>query len=276
MKSLYLVLKEQITHFYLIRRLSFYELKSANNSNYLGIAWEFLNPLIQVLIYWFVFGYGIRARGDVELSTGELIPFLPWMITGFILYTLFYQSTIQGSKSIYTRLKMLSKMNFPLSIIPNIVIFSQLYIHFFMIIIAVIIIYVFGYSLDIHFVQIFYFLFSTVIFSYSLALITSTLSTIIRDIHMLLNSSLRLLLYVSPVLWSIEDSGRMSVSIKGLLRYNPLYYLIEGYRASFFGTGWYFIENIDLTIYFWILTLFILFLGSIVHVRFKRHLIDFV
>lgn len=102
-----------------------------------------------------------------------------------------------------------------------------------MIIIAVIIIYVFGYSLDIHFVQIFYFLFSTVIFSYSLALITSTLSTIIRDIHMLLNSSLRLLLYVSPVLWSIEDSGRMSDSIKGLLRYNPLYYLIEGYRASF-------------------------------------------
>src|SRR5699024_2861165 len=141
-----------------------------------------------------------------------------------------------------------------------IVIFSQLYIHLFMIILAITIIYIYGFSLDIHFVQIIYFLFSTVIFSYALALITSTLSTIIRDIHMLLNSSLRLLLYLSPVLWSLEDSGRMSESIKGLLRYNPLYYLIEGYRASFFGTSWYFIENIDLTIYFWILTLFILFL----------------
>ena len=33
------VLKEQIKHFYLIRRLSVYELKSKNKNNYLGMAW---------------------------------------------------------------------------------------------------------------------------------------------------------------------------------------------------------------------------------------------
>ncbi|NLJ19260.1 ABC transporter permease [Globicatella sulfidifaciens] len=275
MKSVITVIKEQFQNFYLIRRLSFYELKSVNNSNYLGIAWEFINPLIQILIYWFVFGYGIRARADVELSSGEFVPFLPWMITGFILWNLFYQSTILGSKSIYTRLRILSKMNFPLSIIPNIVIFSQLYIHIFMILLAVTILFIFGYTIDIYFIQIFYYLFATVVFSYSLALITSTLSTIIRDIHMLLNASLRLLLYVSPILWS-TDASKMDSWVTTIMRLNPLYYLIEGYRASFFGLGWYFYERSHYTLYFWLLNLILLFIGSKLHMRFRRHLIDYL
>lgn len=275
MKSVIKVVKEQFQHFYLIRRLSFYELKSVNNSNYLGIAWEFINPLIQILIYWFVFGYGIRERADIEISTGELIPFLPWMITGYILWLLFYQSTILGSKSIYTRLRMLSKMNFPLSIIPNIVIFSQLYIHIFMILLAITILFIFGYSVDLYFIQIFYYLFATIVFSYSLALITSTLSTIIRDIHMLLNASLRLLLYVSPILWNMNLSS-MDPWVVKIMKLNPVFYLIEGYRASFFGTGWYFYEHINYTVYFWILTSILLFLGSILHMKFRKHLIDFL
>ena len=60
------VLKEQIQNFYLIRRLSLYELKSKNKNNYLGMAWEVINPSIQILIYWFVFGT-INKRADVEI-----------------------------------------------------------------------------------------------------------------------------------------------------------------------------------------------------------------
>ena len=52
MNSAIKVIKEQIEHFYLIRRLSLYELKSKNKSNYLGMAWEVINPVIQILIYW--------------------------------------------------------------------------------------------------------------------------------------------------------------------------------------------------------------------------------
>src|SRR5699024_4724779 len=117
MKSAIIVIKEQIDHFYLIRRLSLYELKSKNKSNYLGMAWELINPLIQILIYWFVFGT-IRQRNDIDLAPGmESVPFLYWLIAAFILWTFFFQSTIQGSKSIFSRLKLLSKMNFPMSVI---------------------------------------------------------------------------------------------------------------------------------------------------------------
>lgn len=276
MKSAILVLKEQIKNFYLIRRLSLYELKSANNSNYLGMTWEILNPLIQILIYWFVFGYGIRERADIEIEPGVFIQFLPWMLSGFILWFFFYQSTIQGSKSVYTRLKMLAKMNFPMSVIPNFVIFSQIYIHIFMMIIAIIILHLFNYYVNIFYLQLIYFLFATVVFSYALALITSTLSTIIRDIHMFLNSSLRMLLYLSPILWNVASSDDVANWIKIVMKLNPLYYLIEGYRSGFLGLGWYFIDNWIYTLYFWGVTFILFLIGASIHVKFRKYFIDFL
>ena len=66
MSSALTVLREQIKNFYLIRRLSVYEMKSANSNNYLGILWEIINPMIQISIYWFVFGFGIHNRKDID------------------------------------------------------------------------------------------------------------------------------------------------------------------------------------------------------------------
>lgn len=275
MKNLTQVLSAQFTNFYLIVRLSLYEIKSNNNSNYLGMAWEFINPLVQILIYWFVFGYGIRSRSDIELATGELIPFLPWMVIGFSLWMFFYQSTIQGSKAIFTRLRMLSKMNFPLSIIPNIAIFSQLYIHFFMLIVVVIVLWIYDFTLTYYIIQLIYFLFATLTFTFALSLITSTLSTIIRDVHMFLNATLRMFLYLSPILWN-TDASDMAEWIQLIMRLNPLHYLIEGYRAAFLGSGWYMIEQWEITLFFWVLTFALLLLGSLVHTKFSRHLVDFL
>lgn len=272
MKSAITVLKEQIQHFYLIRRLSLYELKSKNKSNYLGMAWEVINPVIQILIYWFVFG-SIRQRADIEVVPGFEVPFINWLLGGFILWTFFYQSTIQGSKSIYTRLRMLSKMNFPMSVIPNIVIFSQFYIHLFMLGIAFLIFQLTGFHATLYFTQIVYYMFAAFCLIFAISLITSTLSTIIRDVHMLLNATLRMLLYLSPVLWQMTI---LKEPVASILKLNPLYYLIEGYRSSLFGTEWYFIVHWQYTLYFWAVVVVLLLFGSALHVKFRRHFIDYL
>ncbi|MCG4627826.1 teichoic acid ABC transporter permease, partial [Anaerostipes hadrus] len=75
MKSAITVLKEQINSFYLIIRLSLYEVRSENRNNYLGILWEVINPMIQLAIYWFVFGFGLRG--------GHPQPgYIPWLFAG--------------------------------------------------------------------------------------------------------------------------------------------------------------------------------------------------
>lgn len=274
MKAAITVIKEQVQNFYLIRRLSMFELKSDNKSNYLGMAWEVINPSIQILIYWFVFGT-INKRADVEVMPGMDVPFIAWLICGFIFWNFFYQATIQGSKSIYTRLGMLSKMNFPMSVIPSYVIFSKFYVHLLLILITIVILNFLGFYVNIYYFQLIYFVFATLFLTFSISLITSTLSTIVRDVHMFLNSILRMFIYLTPILWPISSFFEKGV-LSRIIKLNPLFYLVEGYRASLFGTEWYFLVHWKYTLYFWVVAIFLFLFGSYIHVKFRRNLIDYL
>src|SRR5699024_10515594 len=112
--------------------------------------------------YWFVFGT-IRNRAPVEVA-GEEVVFFAWLLAGFFMWIYCYQSIIQGSKSIYTRLRMLSKMNFPMSVIPNFVIFSNLYMHFIMLVLTICILHYMGFYATIYYAQIIYFFFFSTCF----------------------------------------------------------------------------------------------------------------
>lgn len=273
MKAAITVFKEQIEHFYLIRRLSIYEIKSKNRNNYLGMTWELINPAIQMLIYWFVFST-IRKRAPIEIN-GVEVPFFAWLLAGFFIWIFCYQSIIQGSKAIYSRLRMLSKMNFPMSVIPNFVIFSNFYIHLILLGVSIVVLQFMGYYATIYYLQFIYFMVSAFCLLFSISLITSTLSTIIRDFHMLLNSTVRMLLYLSGVLWPITLLEEFPLIMK-LMMLNPLFYLIQGYRAAFFGSEWYFITHWQYSLYFWGLVIALFVIGAILHVKFRRHFIDYL
>lgn len=277
MKSAITVFREQFKHFNLIRRISLYELKNNNSANYLGIAWEIISPLIQIAVYWFVFGYLISGGKQREIPNpdGEgTLQFFPWLIAGLIIWMFFQPAATQGSKSIYSRLRLLSKMNFPMSIIPNITVFSKLYPHLILIGIAFIIMQITGYTVSIYILQLPYFVFAAFAFTYTFALFMSTLTTLIRDLQLLLQATLRMVLYLTPILWVSQS---LPDFLKTLMKLNPLYYLVEGYRASLLGqNGWYFITSWEYTLYFWAVTIVLFIIASALHMRFRRHFIDFL
>jgi teichoic acid transport system permease protein len=276
MRSVMTVLNEQLKSFYLIKRLSNYEIKSANRNHYLGILWEIINPMIQISIYWFVFGYGIfrsSGRADVQMD-GEMIPYFPWMLSGFIVWFFINPAIIQGSKSIYSRITMISKMNFPISVMPTVVIFSKLYQHLMLLAVSLVIFQFLGYPISIYYLQLPYFIVSTIVLMVALSLITSTISTIVRDFQMLIQSMIRILIYISPFLWPpYHLKPEMIVT---LMKLNPIFYLAEGYRASILGLNWYPIEHWEYTLYFWGITIALLLFGSILHVKFRDRFVDFL
>jgi len=77
MSSFVSILKEQVKNIYLIKRLANFEIRIANRNNYLGTAWELINPMIQIAIYCFIFGLGFRSNQQIEG-----IPFIYWLIVG--------------------------------------------------------------------------------------------------------------------------------------------------------------------------------------------------
>lgn len=268
MKSAWRVIKEQIEYFYLVRRLSVYELRSLTSGNYLGMAWEIINPAIQITIFWFVFGFGIRQRADV----GD-IPYFQWMLAGILVWFLINQGITKPSKSIYTKIKMLSKMNFPMSIIPSYVIFAQFYVHIVIMVLGTILLQFLGYPLSIYIVQIPIYTAGVLSLLLGMSLILSTLTTIVRDVQMLLQAVMRMLLYLSPILW---PPSLLPESWQTFIKLNPFYYIIEGYRYSLLGEGWYFIENPVYTLYFIGITAAIFIVGSYLHVKFRSQFIDFL
>jgi teichoic acid transport system permease protein len=130
-----------------------------------------------------------------------------------------------------------------------------------------------GYPISIYYLQLPYYIASAVVFMVALTLITSTLAMIIRDVQMFVQAIMRMVFYVTPLIWYSPD---LPGPLLNLIKANPLTYLVEGYRASILGQSWHFIENIDYTLYFWGLTIVLLMIGSSLHLKFRNHFVDYL
>jgi teichoic acid transport system permease protein len=267
MKAVFEILKEQIINLHLILRLAIYNTKSKYQSHHLGAAWNFLNPVLQIGIYWFVFGIGIRGGKPI----GE-VPFFIWLMVGLIPWLFLSSAIVQGANSIYTKVSLVAKMKFPVSVLPTISIIGNAFGFVFMLIFLIVLLFIYQINPGIYMIQLIYYLICVFVFLFAVSLLLSTISTIIRDFQMLISSFIRMGLYLSGVLWDINSLPEIYVNI---LKLNPLYYLIDGFRKTFLYHEWFFVDWVYMS-YFWILTLLILFTGALIHNKFRKQFVDYI
>ncbi|WP_374055175.1 ABC transporter permease [Rossellomorea sp. FM04394] len=267
MKFVFLIIKEQLTNIHLMLRLATYEIKGKYLMHYLGVLWQFLNPAIQIAVYWLIFGLGIRGGGEVNGY-----PFFTFLIVGIIPWFFISPSINQGSNSVFKQIKLVSKMKFPISILPSVSILSNFFNFLVMLTLMVVILYFNGVTPSLYLLQLPYYLFCTIVFLYATTLLFSTFSTIVRDFQSLLQSTLRMLFYLSPILWDIH---MMPDIFDPIIKLNPIYYLIDGYRNTFLYNIWFF-EDVNFLMYFWIVTIFLLYIGSSLHMKFRKKFIDYL
>lgn len=275
MNALVRIVKEQVTSFPLILRLASYETKSQYQMNYLGVLWQFLNPLIQMLAYWFVFGMGIRNSKPVITGIGE-VPFIVWMLAGLIPWFFISPTILDGSNSVFKRINMVAKMNFPISSLPSVVIASNLFSYFVMMGVYVIVLLARGVYPSLHWIQYIYYLICMIVFMFSFSLFNSTISVLVRDYQFLPQAVTRLLFFLLPIFWNIsERTGKNHPNLLPVLKLNPIFYLIEGFRNSFLDGKWFF-QDMKYTLYFWLFTFLLLLVGSILHMKFRDKFVDFL
>ncbi|KGI86218.1 MULTISPECIES: ABC transporter permease [Exiguobacterium] len=263
-KSAKAILSELQSSKYLIMRLATYETKSNYSMQYLGFLWEFVTPLLQIAVYWFVFGFGIRSGRPIDG-----VPFLPWLVAGIVVWFFIAAAITSTARSVYSKIGLVSKMSFPISTIPAYVLLSLFYRHAILVAVSYVLMWAFGYPMGLHSLWFIYLAISALALLYSLALITSALTTIVRDLQNLLQSLMRMLMYLTPIFW--VPTGRLA----DILQVNPLYYLIEGYRSMFLGTDWL-ANNWAYGLYYWAIVLVLFFVGSMIHMRFRRYFIDYI
>lgn len=267
MKFVTKILTEQFLNLALIFRMCIYDLKGKYQMHYLGLLWEFITPAFKVLIYWFVFGLGIRGGEPVNGT-----PYIVWLLIGLIPWFFISPSVIQGTNSIYAKMNLVSKMKFPVSVLPTISIFSNALNFLIMLVLLGIVLLINQINPGIYLLQFPYYLLCLFVFLFSCVLLGSTISIIIRDFQLMLQSGMRLLFFFTPVLW---DPSNLDKVYQTILKLNPFNYLIEGFRTTFLGQEWFFYDWVY-TLYFWAITLFILFIGAFLHIKFRDKFIDYL
>ncbi|MFK9093518.1 ABC transporter permease [Bacillus salipaludis] len=261
------VLKELIQNFHLVFSLASYDIKSKYRMHNLGIIWEIITPILKIMVFWFVFGIGIRQGAPIND-----IPYFVWLMAGLIPWLFINPAVIQGCNSVYAKVNLVSKMKFPTSVLPGVSIINHFRNFLIMLVVLLVILLANGFSPGIYLLQLPYYMLCALAFLFSFTLLGSTISIIFRDFQFILQNAMRLIFFITPIFW---DQSHLPHFYQVLLKLNPFTYLIEGFRFTFLRQGWFYTDKL-FGLYFWSTTLLILFIGSFIHLKFRSKFIDYL
>ena len=107
----------------LVRR----EVLGRYQASVMGIAWSFLNPLLMLIIYTFVFSVVFKARWSG--GSDSKIEFALLLFAGLIFFSLFSECFTKAPSLIVSNINYVKKVVFPLEILPVISLGAALF-HF--------------------------------------------------------------------------------------------------------------------------------------------------
>lgn len=269
MKEVITLIKEQIENLPIMFRVSKYEDKSDYQSHYLGIIWAYLYPIIQIMIYWLVFGVGLKK------GTSGSVDYLTWMVIGITPWFYMNSVTLDASKSIYQQVGMVSKMKFPVSVLPSIKILTNLSSFWAMLACSIILGYLKGGVLpNLYWIQWIYYFFAMICWLLAFGIFNSTVTILVRDYRIFLQSIMRVLFYMSGVLFNFETNAFPAFFVR-FLQLNPFFYIVSGFRESMLGEDWFW-QKPMLMLIFWLMVLFFLLIGSHLHYKFRARFVDYI
>lgn len=250
-------------------RIAVYDYRMGGKDSYLGRVWNVLSPLIQIAAYWFVFGIGIRGGKDVEYD-GRTIPYLAWMLCGLIPWLFINGGIVRGAGSVYSKATTALRLRYPIATIPAGSVLVELFNHAVMLVILAVTMFAYKIWPNLYWLNLVYYIAAAYLMLTALAMLTSTLTMIARDFQLLINSLMRLLFFMTPVLWTVDN---LPEKYQKILQLNPCLYIVDGFRDSLlYGVNFW--EKPAQLAYYWIFFAVLLVIGCNAQKRYKDHFLD--
>ena len=214
----------------LIQSLVARELKARYRGSVLGFFWSFVNPLLLLLVYSFVFTYVLENKAE------GIQPYALFMFCGILPWTWFASSLTEASGSLISGGNLIKKVLFPAEVLPIVSVLANM-VHFFLgltILVGFLIYYKHPPdALDLMWFPVVVFV--QLIFTTALALILAALTAHFRDIRDLLANILTLWFFATPIIypWTQENVRRF----KWIFNLNPFTHLAISYQEILFFPG---------------------------------------
>lgn len=179
---------------------------------------------------------------------------------------------IKGANSIYAKSGIAAKMKFPIATAPVSKVLQEMYEFVIMLIIMFVILLFVGIRPSWYWLNLVYYFLYCIAFLVSLAMVTSVLTMVARDFYKLLNSMIRLLFYVTPILWVMDS---MPEIYQVIMQYNPIYYVVKGFRESIlYGLPFY--HQMDMVALMWVINILLYVIGCVLQSKFRNKFVDLI
>lgn len=230
----------------------------------LGMVWAFIQPITTIILYWFVFQV---AFGSAPVDNH---PFILWLIAGLLPWFFFSDAISNATTGLTEYSYLVKKVLFNVDIIPLAKVISNLLIQMVLISFSMIIYALLGYYPSVGYLGIFVYLIYMLILVIGIVFFTSSLYVFFKDAMQIIAILLQIIFWMTPIVWQLNN---MPEIIKIILGFNPLYYIVEGYRSVLvYGNMGSF--DWKMIVYYWGIAAFVFFFGVMVFKRCKTHFAD--
>jgi ABC-type polysaccharide/polyol phosphate export permease len=208
------------------------ELKARYRGSVLGFLWTFVNPLLLLLVYSFVFGVVMPGARSPEIEHYPL-----FLFCGILPWTWFSSSLLESCTSLTGSGSLLRKVTFPAEILPAVTVFTGL-VNFALglVILAAFSIYAGVPILTADLAWLPVIVLIQLALTLGLALILSSLSVHFRDIRDLLGNLMTLWFFGTPIIYPYTQAPER---FRPLLDLNPFTHLAVAYQEVLYVGGPY-------------------------------------
>lgn len=230
-------LKELFKYRQLIQTLVSRELKARYRGTVFGFLWSFLNPLLLLIVYSFVFGVILpQSSGRIEGADLKGIDYAIFLFSGLLPWLWFSSSILESANVLFIHGNLIKKIRFPVEVLPIMTVSTNL-IHFLLgIPILLIMIIALGKTITLTFWVFFLPVAILVqfVFIMGLSFLVSALTVHFRDLKDILANVLTLWFFATPIIYPFMLPAIQNKSaVVTLLSLNPMTHIIEAYHYAF-------------------------------------------
>ena len=255
----------------MIRRLARNDFKTRFAGSYLGIIWAFVQPVVTVFIYWFVFEKALHA-GTQGARAGIEVPYVLWLIAGLVPWFYFSEAVSSGAHVLQEYSYLVKKVVFRIEVLPIVRVLSSMYVHAFFVAFTLLLYTVYRLYPGVYALQLVYYSFGMICLCVGFTYLSSAVTVFFRDLSQIINIAMQVGVWFTPIMWNIQAMN-FPGWLRIILKLNPMYYVVQGYRDSLIDHVWFW-QHTKETIYFWVLILAIYLLGRHVFKKLRPHFAD--
>jgi lipopolysaccharide transport system permease protein len=214
----------------LIQTLVTRDLKARYRGSVLGFFWSFINPLLQLAIYSWVFATVLPRTDDTALE-----PYALFMFCGILPWTWFSSSILEASNVLISGGNLIKKVLFPAEVLPIVTVLANM-AHFFLglPILAAFLIY---YQRPLDPLELLWFpviVLVQLVLLLGLALLVSALTVHFRDLKDILGNLMTVWFFATPIIYPMSQAPK---NYRWLLNLNPMTHLAISYQEVLFYIG---------------------------------------